>query len=128
MVQSCICVIIIHREEFPNISYFKECRVVGGPEAAASGDLEGDDGLWAPPERRERYTPRNPRQEQEQSWAVPEAIRGEVPRKRAELTREGGSTSGDRVFFSFALVFLAVALGAVCAVWKKGKKGSRLES
>lgn len=106
------------RESFPDLSYLKECHVVSDPAAAVGGDAS-DDGLWAP-EKRE--APRKSKSDEE-PWVVPEAIKGEVPHKSAELAREGANT--EQGFFSFALVVLAVMCGAVFVVWKKNKKDRR---
>lgn len=93
--------------------------MVGDPIAIGGGEVS-DDGLWAP----EKHDA--PRRSDEEPWAVPDAIKREVPRKPAALAREGAA--GGQGFFSFALVVLAVMCGAVFVVWKKHKKDRRRES
>lgn len=91
-----------------------------GAGGGGGGDVS-DDGLWSPGKRDAAV------KSEEQPWAVPEAIKGEVPHKPAELVREGAA-AGDQGFFSFAFVVLVVLGGGIFVVWKKNKKDRRRES
>ncbi|CAN0089257.1 unnamed protein product, partial [Ectocarpus sp. 13 AM-2016] len=123
------------REEFPEVSYLKECRVVGEtvPEEHASAQVEkkqenpggGEYGdvLRPPPVimKDEFVVP------QAMEMVVPQAMEMAVLQTPKELAggKDGDGTSDNqRVNFS-AIVFLALALGAVVLVWKKSKKDER---
>ena len=89
-------------------------------DAGGNGRGVSDDGLW-PPGKHEA-----PMKLEENLQGVPDAIRGEVPRKPAEVATEGAS--GDDGFFPFAFVVLALLFAGVFVVWKKNKKDRRRES
>ncbi|CAN0464597.1 unnamed protein product, partial [Ectocarpus sp. 8 AP-2014] len=114
------------REEFPEISYLKECRVVDEtvPEEHASAQVEkkqeksgGEYGdvLRPPPVM------------MKDELIVPQAAEVAVPQKSKELAggRDGDGTSHNQSVNFSAIVFLALALGAVVLVWKKSKKDER---
>lgn len=94
--------IATQREEFPEISYFKECHVV------AEGDLSQEAVTVAAPGNKD-----NERRD-EISVALPGPSNGMA-----------GEVEDPGVSFS-VFVFLTLALGAVFVVWRKSKKDNRL--
>ncbi|CAN0129694.1 unnamed protein product [Ectocarpus sp. 6 AP-2014] len=114
------------REEFPEISYLKECRVVGEmvPEEHAFARVEKQQ---EKPGGEYGDVLRPPPVMMKDEFVVPQAAEVAVPQTPKELAggRDGDGTSPNQGVSFSAIVFLALALGAVVLVWKKSKKDER---